>query len=125
MSLKILLRDTEIFPPYLVRKPGVSEEEYFQITDEGSLCELFDGELIMHPPSSRKHEKLFIFLASLFCIYAEKKELGTFLGSRFAMRLRRDLIFEPGPWNPVKLGISYGQHFMPFFFSEPINKAGQ
>src|SRR3990172_5803288 len=109
MSLKILLRDTEIFPPYLVRKPGVSEEEYFQITDEGSLCELFYGELIMHPPSSRKHEKLFIFLASLFCIYAEKKELGTVLGSRFAMRLRRDLIFEPDQYCPAKVGAIVNQ----------------
>jgi hypothetical protein len=34
MSLRVLLRDTEIFPPYLLRKPGVSEEEYFEITDK-------------------------------------------------------------------------------------------
>ncbi len=95
MSLKILLKDTEIFPPYLVRKPGVSEEEYLRITDEDSLCELFYGELIMHSPASRKHEQLFGFLFSLFKIYVETKKIGTVLGSRFAMRLRGDLIFEP------------------------------
>lgn len=95
MSLRVLVRDTEIFPPYLLRKPGVSEEEYFEITDEDSLCELFYGELIMHSPASRKHEELFRFLFTLLTIYSEKKKLGTVLGSRFAMRLRRDLIFEP------------------------------
>jgi Uma2 family endonuclease len=95
MSLRVLLRDTEIFPPYLLRKPGVSEEEYFEITDEDSLCELFYGELIMHSPVSRRHEELFRFLFTLLTIYNEKKKLGTVLGSRFAMRLRGDLIFEP------------------------------
>jgi Uma2 family endonuclease len=95
MSLKLLLRDTEILPPYLLRKPGVSEEEYFEITDEDSFCELFHGELIMHSPASRRHEELFGFLLSLFKIYTERKKLGTVLGSRFAMRLGKDLILEP------------------------------
>jgi Uma2 family endonuclease len=95
MSLKLLLRDKEIFPPYLVRKPEFSEDEYFQITDEDSLCELFYGELIMHSPASKRHEELFGFLLSLFKIYEEKKRLGIVLGSRFAMRLGRDVIVEP------------------------------
>ncbi len=95
MSLRVLLRDTEIFPPYLLRKPGVSEEEYFEITDEDSLCELFYGELIMHSPASRRREELFRFLFTLLTIYNEKKKLGAVLGSRFAMRFRGDLIFEP------------------------------
>ncbi len=49
----------------------------------------------MHSPASRKHEELFGFLFSLFKIYDEKKRLGTVLGSRFAMRLRKDVIVEP------------------------------
>lgn len=95
MSIKVMLRNIEIFPPYLVRKPGVSEEEYFEITDEDSLCELLYGELIMHSPASRKHEEIFRFLLILFTVYSERNRLGTVLGSHFAMRLRSDLIFEP------------------------------
>ncbi|HSE83430.1 MAG TPA: Uma2 family endonuclease [Thermodesulfobacteriota bacterium] len=95
MSLRILLRDREIFPPYLIRKPGFSEEEYFEMTDEDSLCELFYGELIMHSPSSIKHERIFSFLITLLNIYVERNRLGTVIGSRFAMRLRRNLIVEP------------------------------
>ncbi len=53
MSLRVLFRDREIFPPYLIRKPGISEEEYFEMTDEDSLCELLYGELIMHSPALR------------------------------------------------------------------------
>ena len=62
-----------IEPPFLIRKFGVSEEEYDQLTDEDTKADLFDGTLIIHSPASTRHETIFVFLLSIMNMYVEEK----------------------------------------------------
>ncbi|HVT60590.1 MAG TPA: Uma2 family endonuclease [Thermoanaerobaculia bacterium] len=75
----------DLEPPFLVIKPGVSEDEYYRL-DEDSPWELVDGRLVMSP-SSRRHEELFRFLLVLVNGFLETKGGGVVLGSRYPMRL--------------------------------------
>ena len=59
----------KISPPYLVIRPGISEEEYFEIANEDSNCELFEGEIIMGSPATFNHEDVFSFLNALIRKY--------------------------------------------------------
>jgi len=81
--------------PYLVIKPGISEREYFELTDEDSNCELFEGELVMGSPANTKHERIFAFLMRVMGIYCERKHLGEIVGSRLPMRLEPGTLPEP------------------------------
>lgn len=82
-------------PPYLIVKPGVSEEEFYRLADEDSDWEYLDGRLIMHSPASERHEDLFRFLLTLFSAYLDEKKLGVVRGSRYPMRL--DAKWSPEP----------------------------
>ncbi len=55
----------DIEPPYLVVKPGLSEDDFYRLAGEDSDWEFLDGRIIMHSPASRRHEDLFLFLAFL------------------------------------------------------------
>lgn len=85
----------EIKPPYLVRKYGVSEEEFDMLTDEDTKADLFDGVFIMCSPASIRHERMFRFFFSIMNIYVEDKQLGEVLGSRATMHLAYCRMFEP------------------------------
>jgi Uma2 family endonuclease len=97
--LEMLLRSCQtvkLDPPYLLRKYGVSEEEFEQITDEDIKAELFDGELIVHSPASLRHDRLCTFLSFLICGYADRKQLGIVYGANNAvMRLASRRKFAP------------------------------
>jgi Uma2 family endonuclease len=84
-----------IDPPFLILKPGVSEEEFFQLANEDISCELIGGTLMIHSPASREHESIFRFLLRLLADYLAQKEGGEVLGSRFVMRLGPQMIPEP------------------------------
>ncbi len=92
---ELIYRNKVIEPPYLIRKYGVTEEEYDRLTDEDTKADLFDGVLIIHSPASTRHEDLFGFLFPLMRIYAEEKQLGKVLGSRATMHLEYCRMFEP------------------------------
>ena len=92
---ELIYRTKVIEPPYLIRKFGVSEEEYDQLTDEDTKADLFDGTLIIHSPASTRHETIFKFLLFLMYGYTEQKQLGEVLGSRETMHLAHCRKFEP------------------------------
>ncbi len=94
-TTELIFRSKVIEPPYLIRKFGVSEEEYERLTDEDTKADLFDGTLIIHSPASTRHETLFGFLFSLMNMYVEHKRLGKVLGSRETIHLAYCRIFEP------------------------------
>jgi Uma2 family endonuclease len=95
MIEEIDLETIKVSAPYLVIKPRISEEEYFEITNEDSNCELFEGEIIMSSPASFNHEEVFRFLLSIISMYVEEKKLGKIIGSRFPIRLERGTLLEP------------------------------
>jgi Uma2 family endonuclease len=82
-------------PPYLIIKPGVSEEEFYRLADEDSDWEYLDGRIVMHSPASNRHEDLFRFLLTLFSAFLDDRGGGIVRGSRFPMRL--DAKWSPEP----------------------------
>ena len=95
MSVRVLIGEREISPPFSVHKPFVSEEEYLEIADEDTRCELIFGELIMNSPASTIHEEIFRFILSLLSFYVEERDIGTVLGANTAIHFKRELILVP------------------------------
>ena len=95
MSVRVLIGEREISPPFSVHKPFVSEEEYLEIADEDTRCELIFGELIMNSPAPTIHEEIFRFILSLLSFYVEEKDIGTVLGANTAIHFKRELILVP------------------------------
>lgn len=77
----------DLEPPYLIIRPGFTEEEFYRLADEDSDWEYLDGRIVMHSPASYGHEDLFRFLLTLFSGYLDERGGGVVLGSRFPMRL--------------------------------------
>jgi Uma2 family endonuclease len=82
-------------PPYLIIKPGISEEEFYRLADEDSDWEYLDGRIVMHTPASDQHENLFRFLLTLLSAYLDEKRGAVVRGSRYPMRL--DANWSPEP----------------------------
>lgn len=78
-----MLADLE--PPYVVIKPGVSEEEFYAL-GEDSAWEYLDGRLVMSPASMR-HEDLFRFVLTLLSGFLGERGGARVFGSRYPMRL--------------------------------------
>lgn len=83
-------------PPYLIVKPGLSEEEYYRQADEDSDWEYLDGRIVMHSPASERHENLFCFLLTIFRGFLDETKQGLVRGSRYPMRLDAKWSPEPG-----------------------------
>ncbi|MBI3303171.1 MAG: Uma2 family endonuclease [Deltaproteobacteria bacterium] len=82
-------------PPYLIVKPGISEEEFYRLADEDSDWEYLDGRIVMHSPASDRHEDLFRFLLTLLSAYLDEKRDAVVRGSRYPMHL--DARWSPEP----------------------------
>ncbi|MER3446198.1 MAG: hypothetical protein C4291_04865 [Candidatus Dadabacteria bacterium] len=95
MPVRILIGEKEISPPFSIHKPFVSEEEYLEIADEDTRCELIFGELIMNSPASTIHKEILGFLISLIRSYVKERDIGTVLGANTTVHFRRDLILVP------------------------------
>jgi len=82
-------------PPYLIVKPGLTEDDFYQLTDEDSDWEYLDGRIVMHSPASDRHEDLFRFLLTLLSGYLGETGGAVVRGSRYPMRLDADWSPEP------------------------------
>ncbi len=82
-------------PPYLIVKPGMTENDFYRLANEDSDWEYLDGRIVMHSPASRRHEDLFRFLLTLFSGFLDEKKGATVLGSRYPMRLDPNWSPEP------------------------------
>jgi len=84
-----------IEPPYLVVKPGMTEEDFYRLAGEDSDWEYLDGRIVMHSPASDRHENIFRFLLTLLSAYLDEKGGAVVRGSRYPMRLDPDWSPEP------------------------------
>ncbi|HZQ08770.1 MAG TPA: Uma2 family endonuclease [Anaerolineae bacterium] len=73
----------------------MTAEEFWRDASETHKAELIDGVMIMPSPASRIHENLFGFLYSLLRVFVEEHSLGVVLGSRTAVELAIDQVYEP------------------------------
>ena len=85
----------DLEPPYLITKPGLTEEDFYRLADEDSDWEYLDGRIVMHSPASYHHEDLFVFLIALMRAFADERGGFSVLGSRYPMRL--DARWSPEP----------------------------
>jgi Uma2 family endonuclease len=58
-------------------------------------AELIDGVLILFPSPLDVHERLYVFLLRLIGEYAERLDLGEVRGSRSAVKLADDQVYQP------------------------------
>ncbi len=66
---------------------GMTYEEFLAWTDEDTLAEWVDGEVVMNSPANLRHEEIEAFLSDLLKAYAAVHSLGKVLSSRFQMKL--------------------------------------
>ena len=86
-------KDVILEGDYIIIKPEVSEQEFWELSNEDSNYELIDGVLIIHSPASEEHEDIFSHLNSILRYYLQETGKGRIYGSRFVMRLSQK-------WNP-------------------------
>jgi Uma2 family endonuclease len=85
----------DLEPPFLVVKPGMTEQDFYRLADEDSNWEYLDGRIVMHSPASNRHEALFGFLLFLVSGFADVKGAADVRGSRYPMRLDEHWSPEP------------------------------
>ena len=90
-----LAMEYQLEPPFLIVKPGVSEDDFYRLADEDSDWEYLDGRIVMHSPASDRHQDLEGFLLALLRIYLGEKGGAVVRGSRYPMRL--DASWSPEP----------------------------
>jgi len=95
VSDMVLAIQMHLEPPYLIVKPGVSEDDFYRLADEDSNWEYLDGRIVMHSPASDRHEDLFVFLVTLLRDFLGERGGAVVRGSRYPMRL--DAHWSPEP----------------------------
>jgi len=79
----------------ILRRPGISEEEFFELATEDDKWELIDGTLIIHTPTSWGHQEIAAFLFRVLSDYVEKKGLGVVTYNPMVARLAEGRALEP------------------------------
>jgi len=72
-----------------VKPRKMSYEEFLEWTDEDTMAEWVDGEIVMHSPAGDRHQDLAGFLESLLRIYTQNRQLGIVRSAPFQMKLPR------------------------------------
>lgn len=73
----------------------MTSEEFLRYAPDDKKAELIDGVMIVSPPPLDAHERLQIFLLRLLAEFVELFNLGEVRGSRTAVILEEDQVFEP------------------------------
>lgn len=68
-------------------KMRMSLQEFLEWTDEDVWAEWEDGEVIIMSPASYRHQEIVGFLATLFHLFLEERDMGVVLAAPFSMRL--------------------------------------
>lgn len=70
-------------------------EDYLQTPDDGQRYELIDGEIVVSPSPSYRHQYLAFELASLLRDFIRPRRLGKIVMAPMDVRLTRDLVVQP------------------------------
>jgi Uma2 family endonuclease len=73
----------------------MTADEFFDFVPDEEKAELINGVFVMSPPPLDSHERTNLFLLRLISEYVERFNLGEVRGSRTAVRLGDDQVFEP------------------------------
>jgi Uma2 family endonuclease len=72
---------------YLSQHPHMTYEEFLAWTDEDTLAEWVNGDVVMASPASDRHQDIVRFLTSVLSIYVETHQLGIIRPAPFQMKL--------------------------------------
>lgn len=95
MGVQVLIASKPLGPPFIVKVPGFTEEQFDAISTEDTPYELLDGVLIMHSPATFEHEDLQSFLMTVLRGYVAELDLGHVVGSRAVLHLSPGRKVEP------------------------------
>jgi Uma2 family endonuclease len=87
VELKLGLHTVDV--PYTLRLYGITDEMFDEMVDEDTKAELIDGVMIVHSPSSLRHDNIAGFLRMLMRGYAADKGLGLVLGPDGLARIKK------------------------------------
>lgn len=73
----------------------MSAADFWRLAPETRKAELVDGVMIVASPAADNHERLFAFLFRLLSGYVEDRDLGEVRGSRTAVELGPEQVYEP------------------------------
>lgn len=77
-----------------VRQPK-TYEDYLNTPDDGQRYELIDGEIVVSPSASKRHQFINTRLLNAIFTYVEEHRLGHVLTAPMDVRLDRDLVVQP------------------------------
>lgn len=80
-----------LFPP----QGRWREADYFSLPDSNEIIELTEGEIIVSPPPTSRHQRIVMELAYALRRYTEDHGTGTVLVAPLAVRLKDGLIRQP------------------------------
>jgi Uma2 family endonuclease len=69
------------------RRPRISYEEFLDWADEDTHAEWVDGRVVMTSPANLKHQRIVLFLSSVFDAFVSMHKLGRVVIAPFQMRL--------------------------------------
>ena len=96
LAVKVTMEDgAELSAAYLVRFGGWTEEQYLREASETRIVEFEDGEVIVHSPAGRRHQRLIRFLTMVLQGFVGRRRLGEILNGPAVVRLRSGLYYEP------------------------------
>jgi Uma2 family endonuclease len=81
--------------PYTIQVPGVTEAMFDKLVDGDTKAELINGVMIVHSPTSLRHDDIGGFLRSLMHLYAAHNDLGKVLGPDSLIHLATCQKFAP------------------------------
>jgi Uma2 family endonuclease len=77
-----------------VRQPK-TYEDYLATPDDGQRYELIDGEIVVSPSASKRHQIISMRLSSWLFFHTDTNALGQVLAAPMDVRLDRDLVVQP------------------------------
>jgi Uma2 family endonuclease len=77
-----------------VRQPK-TYEDYLNTPDDGQRYELIDGEIVVSPSASLRHQIISIRMASDLHSFVKERGLGQVVAAPMDVRLDRDLVVQP------------------------------
>lgn len=77
-----------------IRQPK-TYEDYLNTPDDGQRYELIDGEIVVSPSATLRHQIISIRLSSALYVYVDKHDLGKVVAAPMDVRLDRDLVVQP------------------------------
>jgi Uma2 family endonuclease len=70
-------------------------EDYVELPDDGTRCEIIEGKRLMTPAPWTRHQSASMRLAAALFVFVENRDLGVVLAAPFDVILATDTVVQP------------------------------